>query len=250
MNNIDDYIYKINVSGKVYNIKHKILIKIPYFNEYINEFNNNDKLICFIERSSMIFDHVLACVIDPLHPYPSKYFYELDFYGLKYEKKIYKVNVLGRIYYLKSNILMRIPYFANIIKEMDNSSIEIYVDRSPLLFDEVLAYIMNVSYSLESSEELDFYGIIYNKNDLIKNNMNIIKETLQNEMSDIKDHLVLIEDNIEEKLDFDNIKVCQYEGCKNFFKDDFLCCDHHHTCRYCHRISFRSENYCCSDHRR
>lgn len=84
-----DHIYKINVSGKIYEIKHKTLIKIPYFHEFIG---SNEKE-CFIERSAMIFDHVLAYVIYPIHPYPSKYFYELDFYGLIYERMIYKVNV-------------------------------------------------------------------------------------------------------------------------------------------------------------
>lgn len=148
-------IYIINVIGKFYHITHKTLSKIPYFVEFIATSNKE----CFVERSSMIFDHVLAYVIDPFHPYPPEYFYELDFYGVSYNKEIYKVNMSGKIYYIKKDILMKIPYFVDEINKIKNSSVEIFVERSPLLFDHVLAYVLDNNYPLDCYDELNYYGI-------------------------------------------------------------------------------------------
>jgi len=245
----DDRIYKVNVSGKIYEIKHKILKTIPYFHEYIT---NKEESDCFMERSSMIFDHVLAYAIDNLHPYPSKYFYELDFYGLKYNKDVYKVNVLGKIYYLKRDILMKIPHFVKIINEMNNSSVEIFVDRSPLLFDQVLAYVMDEQSPIDCSYELHFYGIKYNAYRLCNTDINKIKNDVE-DISKIKDKLNDIYDDITKihtKLDEnkDDKKFCEYPSCTNKI-DDEQYCDNHDTCRYCHNDADRRDGYLCFVHR-
>jgi len=247
-------IYKVNVSGKIYHIKHHILNKIPYFHEYIDD---DREETCFVERSSMIFDQVLAYVIDPLHPYPSKYFYELDFYGLSYEKKIYKVNVLGKIYYLKREILMKIPYFVDIINEMNNSSIEIFVDRSPALFEQILAYVMDNNSPIDySSSEFKFYGIKYNWNysrtdtKLIKDKVDKI-DTIEIRLNSIAENI----DKINEKLDNINPNdkkghKCEYECCDNLIddNDDLKYCDNHSICRCCDRDANRYDNYLCYHH--
>lgn len=40
----------------------------------------------FIQRSPMLFKHVLAYIIDDMYPYPVEYYSELDFYGINYDK--------------------------------------------------------------------------------------------------------------------------------------------------------------------
>jgi len=245
-------IYKVNVSGKIYHIKHDILNKIPYFHEFLN----SNEETCFVERSSMIFDYVLAREIDPLHPYPSKYFYELDFYGLPYEKKIYKVNVLGKIYHLKNEILMKIPYFVDVISKMNNSSVEIFVDRSPALFEQILAYVMYDDSPIDCSSEFKFYGIKYNWNynrtdtKHIKDKVDKI-DTIEIKLNGIEENI----DKINEKLDNINSNdkkghKCEYSHCDNLIDDDddLKYCDNHSKCRHCSRDANRYDNYLCYYH--
>jgi hypothetical protein len=78
--------YQIDVSGKIYKISQKLLLTIPYFANMIKDIGDNENKYIFVERSSLLFDHVYAYVIDKLHPYPIEYYYELDFYGIEYEK--------------------------------------------------------------------------------------------------------------------------------------------------------------------
>jgi hypothetical protein len=75
-------IYTLDVTGKYYHISNKILNKIPYLSKYIN--TEYDGKTIFVERSNIIFDHVLAYVIDERYPFPKEYYYELDFYGVNY----------------------------------------------------------------------------------------------------------------------------------------------------------------------
>ena len=252
-------IYEINVSGKIYNIKHQILEKIPYFHEFLN---SGDKE-CFVERSSMIFDHVLAYVIDPIHhPYPPKYFYELDFYGIIYEKEIYKVNVLGKIYHIQTAILMKIPYFVKIINGIHNSSIEIYVERSPSLFENVLAYIMDDKYPIDCYSELDYYGIIYkryNIND--KTDLGLAKDSIERQtdkilskLGDMYDDITKLHTKLDKVKDNSCVekKLCEYSGCGEYFNvdEDYSgnYCDGHSECRYCMDPADRYNDYLCGYH--
>jgi hypothetical protein len=249
----NNHIYDINVSGKIYHIKHDILKEIPYFHEYINEFINNKEIKCFVQRSSMIFHHVLAYKIDPLHPYPSKYFYELDFYGLSYDKPIYKVNVLGKIYYLKRDILMQIPYFVNVINKVNqyNSSIEIYVDRSSLLFEQVVSYVMDEKYPIDCYDELNYYGIVFNQHRLYNTELHNVKESIIGEilhkLNDMQHDIVKINNKIN---DNSVKKTCDYRGCVNLIDidSDSNYCDNHNDCQVCYRDAYKSNNYLCPAH--
>lgn len=82
---MEDDLYKIDVSGKIYKINREILMKIPYFCNMINDTKINEKYI-FVQRSPKIFDDVLSYVIDVNYPFPKKYYSELDFYGIEYNK--------------------------------------------------------------------------------------------------------------------------------------------------------------------
>jgi len=241
---ISNHVHEINVSGKIYHIKHSILKKIPYFHEYINEFINNNETKCFVQRSSHIFDHVLSLVIDHLHPYPSEYFYELDFYGITYQRLIYKVNVLGKIYHLKREILEKIPYFVNIINKVDHNSDVIYVDRSSLLFEQVLSYVMDKNYPIYCYDELKYYGIIYNLCDLPQNEISKISNKLDKIQSNI--------DLIDNKVNNLNRKTkqCMYDDCEHLIDmtSDSNYCDNHNKCRYCYEYAYKSNNYLCQFH--
>lgn len=90
---MDMQILHLNVSGREYNIKKSILIKIPYFNNMLETCNDNE--IIFVDRSNIVFDHVISFIIDEKHPYPVEYSYELDFYDVKYDiTKLYDQNKL------------------------------------------------------------------------------------------------------------------------------------------------------------
>ncbi len=75
---------KLNVGGQMFETDYATIIKIPYFCAMLETCDNTDEVI-FVNRSSHIFKHVLALMIDSLHPFPSKYAYELDFYGVDYK---------------------------------------------------------------------------------------------------------------------------------------------------------------------
>ncbi len=251
-----DTTYKVNVSGKIYEIEHEILEKIPYFHAFIYDENRKEPK-CFVKRSSMIFDHVLAYVIDPLHPYPSKYFYELDFYGLTYKKDIYKVNMLGKIYHIQTDILMKIPYFVKIINAISNSTVEIFVERSPLLFDNILAYVVNNKHPIDCYDELDFYGIIYkryhlnDKTDLCLSKDSIERETdkILSRLGDMYDDITKIHTKLDDINQPNDKKTCKFSECEKYvISEDSAYCYDHGECTRCYEDATRGNNFLCSMH--
>jgi hypothetical protein len=102
----DHFIYKVNVSGTMYHIERKTLLKIPYFADYYKDYDGDHTKEIFVGRSAKLFDHVYAYVLDPLHPYPTKYYYELDKYGIIYDKdKLYDENRYVEIIKYKTDLL-------------------------------------------------------------------------------------------------------------------------------------------------
>lgn len=101
-------IIKLNVSGKKYQITLETLKNIPYVANGLDFCNDNISEPIFIQRSPLVFDHVLAYVIDKKHPFPIEYSYELDFYDIKYDitklhnphsKKLDRINNILDILY-------------------------------------------------------------------------------------------------------------------------------------------------------
>lgn len=85
----------LNVSGKHFEIKRDVLLKIPYFYDMFDMCEQTINAPIFIGRSSHVFKHILAFTIDPLYPYPLKLEYELKFYGINYDKsKLYDKNIV------------------------------------------------------------------------------------------------------------------------------------------------------------
>ena len=83
-------IYELKLIGKTYEIDKSILIKIPIIKMMLEDFSDNKSKIISINRSSLLFDHVISYIIDDTYPYPLKYFNELDYYDIIYDKtKLY-----------------------------------------------------------------------------------------------------------------------------------------------------------------
>jgi hypothetical protein len=80
----------VDVCGHIFKVKYDIIIKIPYFKNMFDGCGSIPIDTIFVDRSPHIFNHVLGLVIDELYPYPKKYAFELDFYGVDYgEMKLY-----------------------------------------------------------------------------------------------------------------------------------------------------------------
>jgi len=71
----------INVQGVIFQTNYENVIKIPYLKTKIEQCTPPIETI-FVDRPSHIFKHVLGVVTDKNYPYPEKYRYELEFYGV------------------------------------------------------------------------------------------------------------------------------------------------------------------------
>lgn len=76
----------LNVSGRRFEVTPATLAKIPF----LANAPTQDCDDIFIERSPLLFEEVLALVLDEKHPFPARYAYELDWYGIEYDaNKLY-----------------------------------------------------------------------------------------------------------------------------------------------------------------
>jgi hypothetical protein len=81
---MEDY-YQVSVSGRIFYLDFDTVCNIPYISKEMIE---KQKRSIFIPRSPMVFEEVLAYSISSKHPFPDKYLYELEFYGVNYESKL------------------------------------------------------------------------------------------------------------------------------------------------------------------
>ena len=102
----------LNISGQCFEVQKNTLIKIPYFHDMFDACGDDINEIIPVNRSPHIFKHVLALVIDPLYLFPAKYAFELDFYGVVYEKK--------NLYDKHQEIINRIDKIENNLDTLNN----------------------------------------------------------------------------------------------------------------------------------
>jgi hypothetical protein len=76
---------KINIGGQLFETTFDTIIKIPYFRDMFEACGEAPNETLFVNRPPHIFKHILAFIIDPLYPFPKKYAFELDFYGIDYK---------------------------------------------------------------------------------------------------------------------------------------------------------------------
>lgn len=88
---ITDTYIKVNVSGRIFEIKSDLLAKIPYIRNIVEGCGVDRKGTISeelrLDRSALVFEHVLSYIQDPFYPYPAKYSYELDFLDVVYDKE-------------------------------------------------------------------------------------------------------------------------------------------------------------------
>lgn len=88
---ITDTYVRVNVSGRIFEIKSDLLVKIPYIRNMVEGCGVDRKGKISeelrLDRSALVFDHVLSYAQDPFYPYPAKYSYELDFLDVVYDKE-------------------------------------------------------------------------------------------------------------------------------------------------------------------
>ena len=142
-----------------------------------------------------------------------------------------KLNLSGRIFETTKENVLKIPYFNNMIIDCDNNNIDtIFVNRSGSLFKHVLAYVIDDTYPypLIYFNELDYYGIIYDKNklydcdkqfDIINNNI----DNLYIKLNDLQQKIKKIRKLSKNNLKQDN--SCIWDDCDE--QTTYNYCDKH-----------------------
>ena len=110
--------YEVKLIGKTYEINKDILVKIPIIKTMLKDFSDNKSKVISINRSSLLFDHVIAYVIDDTYPYPLKYFNELDYYDIIYDK--------SKLYDPHKNSNDKLELLSKNIIEINDLTVKIY----------------------------------------------------------------------------------------------------------------------------
>ena len=129
-----------------------------------------------------------------------------------------KVNIGGEIFETTVSTLKKINYFKYILEDTnyDNTQI-IFVDRSKHIFKHVLALAINPNYKypLKYQDELDFYDVTYDVNNLYDPNNKLHRDM----------HSRL--DKLEKKLNIGLPHVCKKSGCEIMIHKSHQYCDTH-----------------------
>lgn len=189
-----------------------------------------------------------------------------------------KFNFCGRIFEIGKDTLTKIPTLNDMVigvTSLGDGDIDIYnpdkpifVERSPLVFDQVLSFVLDRyhPYPAEFMYELDYYGIEYDINKLYKadyatieylaevmNEVIGIKKTINNDNTIIKGGIINI---IETLSHADTQYVCPMQNCSNYVADkiSLLCndCIKRKQCAYyvrkdrfyCQENAEAGDNYC------
>uniref|UniRef100_A0A6C0C6J8 Potassium channel tetramerisation-type BTB domain-containing protein n=1 Tax=viral metagenome TaxID=1070528 RepID=A0A6C0C6J8_9ZZZZ len=75
----------INISGKIFKVSTEIIRRSQLFDTMMTDCNIEGEII--IDRSVKLFKHMYAFLLDPNYPYPKKYYSELDYYLVSYDKE-------------------------------------------------------------------------------------------------------------------------------------------------------------------
>ncbi len=101
----------LNIQGQIFETDYNTILKIPYFKDMFEHCGRPNEII-FVNRSSHIFKHVLGLITDSFYPYPIKYKFELNFYGIDYkDMKLYDKSeyILKDLQLLKHHVGIREP---------------------------------------------------------------------------------------------------------------------------------------------
>jgi hypothetical protein len=142
----------LDVQGQIFKTKYENILKIPYFKDMFETCGQPSETI-FVDRPAHIFKHIIGLITDPLYPYPEKYKFELDFFGIDCEN-LYDVNDK------QTKKLINVINTSSYIKcDMDEcyTSVEIYKDC------KLTFCAQHVSSSCCNIADCDYYGELNGK---------------------------------------------------------------------------------------
>ena len=130
------------------------------------------------------------------------------------------INVCGKIFKTDLETICKSNLFKNMIDDMGVPTEEIFINRSPKLFEHVLAYIIDENYPFpfKYRSELDYFLIDYDPDELYNPDTEIkmIKSSIK---------------NLEKKIDDKDLHFCEYESieCVNCTERAIISlrCKHH-----------------------
>lgn len=174
---------KIKVCNTEFMTARRTLSVSVYFSNILNDvIDNSDKdhtinnnkdedknfnIEIFVDRSATLFEHVLAYMRDPKYPFPIKYIYELDFYGVAYPKynldtsDTIKINTNGTIFEVQAAKLMKgSNHLFKLISNLYVGQI-LYLDVSPKCFKHILSRIYDSSHviPIKYMKESQIYSV-------------------------------------------------------------------------------------------
>jgi hypothetical protein len=73
----------LNISGKIFKVSREVISKSQLFDGMLTDCVIENEIV--IDRSTKLFKHVYAFLLDDKYPYPRKYYSELDYYLVPYD---------------------------------------------------------------------------------------------------------------------------------------------------------------------
>lgn len=135
---VADPIITLNVGGKTFMTRKSIIEKSEFFRGMLEDISYKGEI--FVDRSPLIFGHVLDCLRDKEYPYPSKYRSELDYFLIDLE------NVT--LYDEDKTTITAIKELMNTVKELEKNNEETLKE-----IKEELVELMNRIQSNGSTEK-------------------------------------------------------------------------------------------------
>lgn len=116
----------------------------------LQDFPDNKSKVISINRSSLIFDHVIAYIIDDKYPYPLKYFTELDYYDINYDK--------SKLYYPHKNTYDKLELLSKNVTEVNNLLVKTYELENKIydLESKIETITAHIYYDLKNSGKCNY----------------------------------------------------------------------------------------------
>uniref|UniRef100_A0A6C0C614 BTB domain-containing protein n=1 Tax=viral metagenome TaxID=1070528 RepID=A0A6C0C614_9ZZZZ len=132
----------LNVSGKIFRVLREIICKSELFKNLLEDCVIENEII--VDRSSKLFKHVYAYLLDDKYPYPKEYHSELDYYLISYD-----INLLYDPYGQLSNRL-----------ELLEKNVSTLNDKMFVMFDEIQEQTTDIVRELTifTNNELNLMG--------------------------------------------------------------------------------------------
>jgi len=144
------------------------LANLPYFQKILSKHSDNDICI-YLDRDIQAVQHVLNIIRDGPNygEYPDWIDFEWSFFHKEPEVELklsdfIPINVGGELFYTtRETLCSRDGWFKSYMERWQRNSTEIFLDRNPATFKEVLSLLRNPTYAfpVKFNYDLEFYGL-------------------------------------------------------------------------------------------